>query len=99
MTVDPNLAGLAELRRVTDGDPRVCVAILDGPVDLSHACFQGANLSAGRGPLPRKAPSGAAAKHGTHVASIVFGGGAVHGISPGCRGITIPIFDDDETGT
>lgn len=27
------------------GDPTVCIAILDGPVDSTHPCFDGADLS------------------------------------------------------
>lgn len=30
--------------RSLHGDNRVCLAVLDGPVDLSHPCFQGADL-------------------------------------------------------
>ena len=44
----PNLAdipGLAALRSRTQGDPRVKIAVLDGPVDRDRACFQGANFS------------------------------------------------------
>src|SRR5208337_5445185 len=27
------------------GDPEIVIAVLDGPVDTSHPCFQGANLT------------------------------------------------------
>ena len=30
------IPGLNRLRERTKGDPRVCVAVLDGPVDLGH---------------------------------------------------------------
>jgi hypothetical protein len=36
---------LAPVWRVTLGDPEVCVAVLDGPVDLSHPCFRGAAIA------------------------------------------------------
>ena len=39
------LPGLPSLCAESMGDPEVCVAILDGPVDISHPCFQGANLA------------------------------------------------------
>lgn len=39
-----DIAGLSVLRSSTQGDPRVKIAVLDGPVDLERSCFQGANL-------------------------------------------------------
>lgn len=39
------LPGLASLWAQSQGDPRICVAVLDGPVDQSHPCFDGANLT------------------------------------------------------
>jgi cyanobactin maturation PatA/PatG family protease len=78
------------------GDPRICVAILDGPVDLEHPCFRGADLT----PLPtstRERPSDAMVAHGTHVASVIFGqqSSEVEGLAPGCSGLVIPIFCKD----
>jgi hypothetical protein len=29
----------------TRGDPRICIAVLDGPVDEEHPCFRGAHLT------------------------------------------------------
>src|SRR5437764_962139 len=29
----------------TLGDERICIAVLDGPVDLAHPCFDGAKLT------------------------------------------------------
>ncbi|MDY6784475.1 MAG: PatA/PatG family cyanobactin maturation protease [Cyanobacteriota bacterium] len=78
--------------------PEVCIAILDGPVDCTHPCFQGANLTT----LPTLVPEsirqdGAMSGHGTHVASIIFGQpeSDISGIAPQCRGLLIPIFPDD----
>ena len=36
-----SIPGLKELWTHTRGDPRVCVAILDGPVDQSHPSLVG----------------------------------------------------------
>ncbi|MEV4506019.1 S8 family serine peptidase [Streptomyces klenkii] len=83
------------------GDAAVCVAVLDGPVDLTHPCFEGADLTrvdtlvggpVGRGPM---------ALHGTHVASLLFGrlGSSVAGIVPRCRGLVLPVFQDAGGGT
>ena len=40
-----DISGFSALRSHTLGDPRIRVAVLDGPVDLERACFQGANLT------------------------------------------------------
>src|SRR3954467_1605374 len=73
----------------TRGDPGICIAVLDGPVDEEHPCFRGAHLTH----LPTTADpacgGGAASSHGTHVASIIFGqhDGTVRGVAPGCAGL------------
>lgn len=96
MAGDP-LPGVASLWRRTLGDPAVTIAVLDGPVDLSHPALRGARLKvlqlAG-------APGchGAACAHGTHVASLIFaqhGEGDLKGVAPHCRGLIIPVFSDD----
>lgn len=89
---------LAELWAETTGDPNICVAILDGPVDLSHPCFAGSQLkifSEG------SASQGMASQHGTHIASVIFGqhGSSVLGVAPGCRGLIIPIFSERDDGS
>ncbi|WP_394325535.1 S8 family serine peptidase [Methanosarcina barkeri] len=44
----------------------------------------------------RHCENGPSAQHGTHVASLIFGqpDSPVRGISPGCRGLIIPVFAD-----
>src|SRR5262249_9022763 len=86
--------GLEELWAETRGDPAITIAVLDGPVDLAHPCFQGANLRQIESLAPLLAASDAATEHGTHIASVLFGqpGSALDGIAPFCRGISIPIF-------
>ncbi|NET57835.1 MAG: PatA/PatG family cyanobactin maturation protease [Symploca sp. SIO2E6] len=76
------------------GDSNVCIAILDGAVDLSHPCFAGAKITQLTTLVPAVADGGAASQHGTHVASIIFGqqGSSVQGIAPNCRGLILPIF-------
>lgn len=79
------------------GDFRICIAVLDGPVDRAHACFYGADLTT----LPTLVPhmtsnDGTMSGHGTHVASIIFGQpeSEVPGVAPQCRGLIVPIFAD-----
>ncbi|NEO97900.1 MAG: PatA/PatG family cyanobactin maturation protease [Symploca sp. SIO2E9] len=40
-----DIPGLTKLWTHTRGDPRITVALLDGPIDLERGCFQGANLT------------------------------------------------------
>ena len=91
------IPGLHRLQERTKGDPRVCVAVLDGPVDLGHPCFAGADLAV----LPvlggeRAAVGGPMSAHGTHVASVIFGRkkSPVEGLAPECRGVIVPVFSD-----
>lgn len=93
---------LDRLHTISQGDSSICVAVLDGPVDQAHPCFQGANLTY----LPTLVQEaakvdGSMSMHGTHVASILFGqpGSPVQGIVPQCKGIIIPIFADDRRRT
>jgi len=78
------------------GDPRICVAVLDGPVDLSHPCFAGANVRRLDTLVQDPAGQGSMSVHGTHVTSLVLGqpGSPVTGIGPRCRGLIAPVFRD-----
>ena len=89
------LHGIGELWRETLGDSRVCIAVIDGPVDLSHPCFLGADLTQ-YGESRDGGAAGPLTAHGTHVASIIFGqpGSSVHGVAPRCRGLLIPVFSE-----
>jgi cyanobactin maturation PatA/PatG family protease len=93
--------GLRSLHSQTTGDRRVCIAVLDGPVDLAHPCFRGASLAQLDSLALPCGTSGAASAHGTHVASVIFGqpGSPVAGIASGCSGLSIPIFADGPDGT
>lgn len=78
----------------------VCVAVLDGPVDQSHPCFEGANLTQLPTMVSGVADQGSASQHGTHIASIIFGqhDSPIRGISPNCRGLIVPVFTDGREG-
>ncbi len=78
------LPGLERLRSITDGSPEVCIAVLDGPVDASVLPQSVLELSSARA-------------HGTHVCSIIAGSadGIAPGIAPGCRLLSIPIFETE----
>ena len=90
---------MPELQSLWDqslGDSGICIAVLDGPVDRYHPCFDGANLNQMQTLVSGVANQGSASQHGTHVASVIFGqqGSSVLGIAPGCRGLLLPIFQD-----
>ena len=90
------LPGLKSLWEESLGEPGICVAVLDGPVDQPHPCFDGATITRLQTLVPGVADRGSASQHGTHVASIIFGqhDSPVRGIAPNCRGLIIPVFTD-----
>ncbi len=79
------------------GDPNVTIAVLDGPVDLTHDCFRGARLTPLKTVASVTSADGGATEHGTHVASLIFGqlGSSIEGIAPFCGGLIVPVFGDD----
>jgi cyanobactin maturation PatA/PatG family protease len=98
VTLIPGLKGLwAE----TSGDPRICIAVLDGPVDQSHPSLAAANLTRLESLVSGIAKQGPASQHGTHIASVIFGqhDGLVRGIAPGCGGLIVPVFADGSDGS
>ena len=94
------LLGLKSLWDESLRDPGVCVAVLDGLVDQSHPCFDGANLTRLPTLVSGFADRGFASQHGTHVASIIFGqhDSPVRGIAPNCQGLIVPVFTDGRDG-
>lgn len=90
------LTGLGPVQSAMLGDPSICVAVLDGPVDLSHPCFDGANVRRLDTLVQDPAAQGPMSAHGTHVTSLIFGqpGSPVAGIAPRCRGLIAPVFRD-----
>ncbi len=95
-----NISGLKEeLWARTQGDPQICVAVLDGLVDQGHPCFEGANLTRLQTLVQGEAsPQGTMSQHGTHVTSLIFGqpNSPVQGIAPKCQGLIVPIFSDEQ---
>jgi cyanobactin maturation PatA/PatG family protease len=90
------IPGFEELWAETLGDPRICIAVLDGPVDLNHSSLASAELALVETLMSGRDTRGRLAEHGTHVLSIIFGGhnSPVRGIAPECRGLIAPIFAD-----
>jgi cyanobactin maturation PatA/PatG family protease len=90
------LTGLGPAQSAMLGDPEICMAVLDGPVDLSHPCFAGANVRQLDTLVQDPAGQGPMSVHGTHITSLIFGqpGSPVTGIAPRCRGLVAPVFRD-----
>jgi cyanobactin maturation PatA/PatG family protease len=95
--------GLLELQKLTLGDPAIKIAILDGLVDLDHPCFNTTDARlvpwSSNAVLPAESV-GLARKHGTAICSLIFGkpGSIVEGVAPGCTGLIIPIYSENEEG-
>lgn len=96
-----SMPGLEALWEETLGSPEVRIAVLDGPVDLAHPCFDGAKLRRLESLANDEPHVGPATQHGTHVVSLIFGqhGSAVRGIAPGCQGLIVPVFRDGPGGS
>ena len=95
------LPGLNELWAETLGDPRICVAILDGPVERSHRSLAAAKLTELESLVSGVADQGPASQHGTHIASVIFAQhhGPIKGIAPDCHGLIVPVFSDGRDGS
>ncbi|MBD2255586.1 S8 family peptidase [Nostoc parmelioides] len=90
-------AKLEQLWALTQGDSKICVAVLDGLVDQSHPCLNEANLTRLQTLIQGEATEkGSMSAHGTHVASVIFGqhNSPVEGIAPQCKGLIVPVFGD-----
>jgi cyanobactin maturation PatA/PatG family protease len=87
--------GLGRLQSCTPGDPRIRIAVLDGPVDRRHPALAGARLTVPAGSACT-APPGPACRHGTYTASLLFGqpGSGVPGIAPACSGVLLEVFQE-----
>ena len=91
---------LQELKSIwheSTGEPEIMVAIIDGPADLSHPCFEGADVIQLETTASRDSKIGSLFQNGTAVASIIFGNheSLVPGVSPGCRGLIVSAFSND----
>lgn len=96
------VSGLQELQRLVFGHSDIKIAVLDGSVDLEHSCFNttGGKLAPWHPQVQASSSPGLALKHGTAVCSLIFGqpGSAVEGVAPGCSGLIIPIYSEDDSG-
>ncbi len=101
MTKKATLPQLKSLWHESLGVPDICVAVIDGAVDQSHPCFNGANLTRLSTLVSGVADRGSASQHGTHVASIIFGqhDSPIRGIAPNCRGLIVPVFTNGSKGS
>ncbi len=99
MAAIESIPGIQDLWAQTLGNPRICVAILDGAADLNHPCLQGAKLTQLPGYWQQAPTSDDYAIHATHVASVIFGqhDSEVKGIAPCCRGVNIAVAFNEES--
>lgn len=95
-----DLDGLDSLCAQTLGDPEIQLAVLDGPVDLTHPCFSGARLEKRETVASGSHSAAGGSDHGTHVCSVIFGqpGSPVRGIAPGCSGLILDVYTQNQDG-
>jgi len=87
-----SLPGLDRLWEKTQGDPSICIAILDSTIDEQHSCFSASNLSK---IVEAVSNNQLLSAHGTSVASIIFSQDQkVKGIAPKCKGIGLSIYPE-----
>jgi hypothetical protein len=74
--------------------------MLDGPADLGHPSLAAARLVRVPTLVAATDDRGWAGRHGTHVASLLFGrhDGPVRGVAPDCRGVLLTIFESGTDG-
>jgi subtilisin family serine protease len=73
----------------------VVVGIVDGPVATGIPALRDADLRIAPGHENRPFAAGAATRHGTHIASILF---ARQGLIPECRGLLAPVVGERDDG-
>ena len=100
MKIQPNiikiLPGIDRLWGITKGNPKIKIAVLDGPVDLQHPALKEANITLLDIHEPKKVQS----THGTFVSSLIFANhnSGILGIAPNCSGLVKSIYQEDENG-
>lgn len=72
MPTSIKIPGLRELCAETLGDSKICIAVLDGPVEQSHSSLAAADLTRIDTLVSALADHGPSLQHGTHVASVIF---------------------------
>jgi subtilisin family serine protease len=92
-----HLVGLPRLMALSHGDPRVTIALIDGPVADSHPDFALGSVKGGAD-VACNTPGSLACRHGTFVAGILHArrDSTAPGICPGCTLISRPIFAEAE---
>jgi subtilisin family serine protease len=84
---------------VSGGAPEVRIAIIDGPVDLSHPALSGAHVTLG-GQVAGAASPAIRSEHGTHVTSLLMGtpGSSVLGVVPNSTATVYSIYRENPDG-
>lgn len=89
-----DVLSLTPLLTATAGRPEVAVAIIDGPVDVSHPDLSAARLTMLGAPARRDDPADAALRHGTAIAGVLAArrGSPAPALCPDCRFLVRPVF-------
>jgi hypothetical protein len=93
-----DIPGIADLRQLTLGDPRIRIAVLDGLPDLNHPALKGARIQVNNPScLDLENIKEEFCHHATFLASQIFGDpdGEAPGIAPLCSGEFIVVIQND----
>lgn len=93
-----DIPGIADLRQLTLGDPRIRIAVLDGLPDLNHPALRGARIQVNNPScLDLENIKEEFCHHATFLASQIFGDpdGEAPGIAPLCSGEFIVVVQNE----
>ena len=95
-----SLMGLDALRAISSGDCAIKVGLIDGPVATDAPQFRSTACEIAPGHENRPSLEGAATRHGTFVASLLFARGpdGQDGLCPDCCALIAPILHDAPSG-
>jgi hypothetical protein len=102
--MDPlSLIRLHPLMKISSGSPDIRIGLIDGPLDYTHAAFQGSRITAPKESqlAACKSASSLACRHCTFVAGILSAkrGFSAPAICPGCTLLVRPVFVDEARRT
>jgi hypothetical protein len=90
--------GLSELMQESSGSSSVCIAVIDGPVDLQHPAFVNIDVHRSSSAHTCGRPQSKGCQHGTAVLGVLAAarGSGAPALCPGCSFMIQPVFGEAE---